>query len=102
MVAEDLLPDLVVAAERGRADIVVRADAVDLGAAQELGVLDLEEHLGRGHRGVEGDPDVPFDHLGVDELAAALAGDGDSVVAVLDEVDLSHLVELDGRRVTSW
>ena len=42
---------------------------------------------------------MTFDHLRVDELLTAFTGDADPVVAVLDEVDVADLVELDRREV---
>jgi hypothetical protein len=42
---------------------------------------------------------VTFDHLRVDELLTAFTGNADPVVAILDEVDIADLIELDGWKV---
>ena len=78
---------------------MVGMEAIEVGAAQKLGVLRLQQKLVGGHAGVERGPDVTFDHLGVDELLTAFAGDADPVIAVLDEVDVTDLVELDWREI---
>ncbi len=52
-----------------------------------------------GHVRVERGPDVTFDHLRVDELLTALTSDADPVITVLDEVDVTDLVELDRREM---
>src|SRR5215217_2383705 len=98
LVQEDVVQDLVVATERGRADVVIRSQTVEVGMAEELGVLHLQEELRGRHRGVERDADVPLEDLGVDELDAALAGDRDAMVAVFDEVDVPDFVELNRRQ----
>ena len=74
-------------------------DAVEVGAAQELGVLGLQQELIGGHAGVERSPDMSLDHLGVDEFLTALTGDADPVIAILDEVDVTDFVELDRRQL---
>src|SRR5215212_11450453 len=74
-------------------------EAVEVGAAQKLSVLRLQQELIGGHVCVERGPDVSFDHLGVDELLTAFTSDTDPMVTVLDEVDVTDLVELDRREL---
>src|SRR5215218_4777253 len=92
-------PDFIVAAKRRGPDVMVGTEAIKVGAAQKLGVLRLQQKLIGGHAGVERGPDVPFDHLGVDELLTAFTGDADPVITVLDEVDVTDFVQLDRRQI---
>ncbi len=90
----DLLPDFVVTAQRRRADIMHRPGAVEIRFSQELRVFHLQEQLLRLHGGVERNADMAFDHLGVDILRALLTSYRYPVIAVLYEIDVSHLIEL--------
>jgi hypothetical protein len=74
-------------------------EPIEVGAAQKLGVLRLQQKLIGGHICVDRGPDVTFDHLRVDELLTAFTCNADPVVAILDEVDITDLIKLDGREV---
>src|SRR5215213_470759 len=95
----NVCPDFVVAAKRRGSDIVVRVEMIEVGATQKLRVLCLQQKLISTHVCVDRGSDVAFNYLGVDELLTPFTGHADSVVAVLDEVDVTDLVELDGREV---
>src|SRR5215210_3762302 len=62
-------------------------------------VLQHVEQVAGRQRRIQGDPAAQLYDLGVDHLDAPLAGNGDPVVAVLDEVDVPDLVEADGRQL---
>ena len=98
-VSLNVSPDLIVAAKRRGPDIVVRMEAIEIGTAQKFGVLSLQQKLIGGHACVERGTNVTFDHLRVDELLAPLTSDANSMVAILDEVDVTDLVELDRRQM---
>src|SRR5215204_4808128 len=74
-------------------------EAIEVGAAQEFSVLGLQQELIGGHAGVERGPDVTFDHLRVDVLLTAFPRDADPVITILDEVDVTDLVELNRRQI---
>ncbi len=55
-------------------------------------------HADDVHVGRQAERDVDLGHVGVDVGLVAFAGHGDAVVAVLDEVDVADLIEIDRRQ----
>ena len=41
---------------------------------------------------------MALDHLGIDELNALFPGDRHAVIAILDEIDVANLIQLDRRK----
>src|SRR6266849_2790893 len=94
---EDVLEDSVVASEPADGNRRLGADAIELGALEEVDVLSGLEQGRRIHVAGERRPGLDLDDPRRNRFPAQVAGDRYAVVPILDEVDTAQVVHLDRR-----